>query len=516
MIPFVALLMLLPLLASGNYIPVPSIYQGHKARIPIRYTERSGSDNGECSDKITQWRSWGWSNGLDGKIRIKAKGSPAVDGWTITLRFDRDVQSCVVYDTDMTNSSSRDFVATARDWNKAIPEDQEKVLDLQVTWASGTQEPRLERINIDGQGYQCIMGGPTTTNSPTTQSSSSPDPSQSTDPSSSTVVPQTSTDVAPTTTTTTHAPPMTTASGERRGIFAKWPKKVVGLYVLLADDDHEGFESDRDWEPELYEYQQKGANVLFFTFIHPTTMAIPPAFQHLAKTRGTGEKGAIPKDTVILFAIGGYAYSVKINPWHWLKSKAAAEEMAAEVAQWPKKYNCDGIDLDIEDGAGDAAGAGENMVHFVRKLRELSPNMIISQPTYGYPAIDAEIDLINESWDANGNYYNLADSIGLMVYEGTNALNYVKNYNDGAGRWEGFPMTCRAPNNTIILGAKGQAGDSTINALVDSVIKHDYLGIMVWYVSVPNGLQYAVSWDGSDQNYQQSFVNAMEKLKPYQ
>lgn len=288
------------------------------------------------------------------------------------------------------------------------------------------------------------------------------------------------------------------------------------MYVLLADDDHEGFESDREWEPELYEYQQKGANVLFFTFIHPTTMAIPPAFQNLAKTRVTGGKGAIPKDTVILFAIGGYAYSVKINPWHWLTSRAAAEEMAAEVAQWPDLYGCDGIDLDIEDGAGDAANAGDNMVHFVRKLRELSPNMIISQPTYGYPAIDAEIDLINESWGSDGKYHNLADSIGLMVYEGTSALNYVKNYVDGPGRWQGFPMTSRAPNNTIILGAKGQAGDATINALVDACIANDYLGIMVWYVSVPNGLQYAVSWDGSDPAYQQSFVNAMEKLKPYQ
>ena len=26
--------------------------------------------------------------------------------------------------------------------------------------------------------------------------------------------------------------------------------------------------------------------------------------------------------------------------------------MAEKVAEWPSKYNCDGIDLDLEDGAG--------------------------------------------------------------------------------------------------------------------------------------------------------------------
>jgi hypothetical protein len=35
-----------------------------------------------------------------------------------------------------------------------------------------------------------------------------------------------------------------------------------------------------------------------------------------------------------------------------LTSKEAAEAMAERVAEWPKKYNCDGINLDLEDGAG--------------------------------------------------------------------------------------------------------------------------------------------------------------------
>merc|ERR1719191_2064082 len=132
-------------------------------------------------------------------------------------------------------------------------------------------------------------------------------------------------------------------------------------------------------------------------------MDVPPAFVNLAKTRGTNKEGAVPADTVILFA----------------------------------------------------PGAGPNMIHFIRKLRELNPKMIIGQPTYGFPAIHAEIDVINASWDEKGNNKNLADSIGLMVYEGTNSLNYVKNYNAGTSRWEGFKIKVNAPNSTILLGAKG-------------------------------------------------------------
>ena len=78
----------------------------------------------------------------------------------------------------------------------------------------------------------------------------------------------------------------------------------MAFYVLLADDTEKGYESDRDWHPKLYPYMQTGSNVLLFTFIHPETMEVPPAFVNLAKTRGTGVEGAVPKDTVILFALG--------------------------------------------------------------------------------------------------------------------------------------------------------------------------------------------------------------------
>ncbi len=62
--------------------------------------------------------------------------------------------------------------------------------------------------------------------------------------------------------------------GVRLASHAAWPKKVLGLYVLLADDDEDGYESKAEWEPQLFEWQQQAANVLFFTFIHPDTMEV--------------------------------------------------------------------------------------------------------------------------------------------------------------------------------------------------------------------------------------------------
>ena len=89
--------------------------------------------------------------------------------------------------------------------------------------------------------------------------------------------------------------------------------------------------------------------------------------------------------------LGGAAYSKgTYASWPWLASQAAAEAMAARVAQWPTLYSCDGIDLDIEEGAGDLSNAGVNMVFFIRKLRQLVPSIYIGQPTYGIPTVKPE------------------------------------------------------------------------------------------------------------------------------
>lgn len=53
--------------------------------------------------------------------------------------------------------------------------------------------------------------------------------------------------------------------------------------------------------------------------------------QKLAATRGTGVPGAVPADTAIIFAIGGYSYSIEPNPWSWLATPDAAKLMAEQV-----------------------------------------------------------------------------------------------------------------------------------------------------------------------------------------
>ena len=38
----------------------------------------------------------------------------------------------------------------------------------------------------------------------------------------------------------------------------------------------------------------------------------------------------------------------------------------SQVARWKDDFKIDGIDLDLEEGAGSRKEAGPNMVHFVR------------------------------------------------------------------------------------------------------------------------------------------------------
>ena len=55
------------------------------------------------------------------------------------------------------------------------------------------------------------------------------------------------------------------------------------------------------------------------------------------------------------------------------------------MAGWRTQYGIEGVDLDLEEGAGSRPEAGPNMVHFIRKLKELQPGFLVTQPTYGYP-----------------------------------------------------------------------------------------------------------------------------------
>ena len=95
-------------------------------------------------------------------------------------------------------------------------------------------------------------------------------------------------------------------------------------------------------------------------------------------------------------------------------------------------------------------------------------------------------------------------------------LKSVKNYAKGADQWGGygFPITCRAPTNTILLGAKGATSAGAIATLAEAAIKNDYLGIMVWYASIKNGFDYAPGWDASTSNDAiKGYVAAMKRFR---
>jgi len=470
------LLALLPLAFANQvvyvplsyYVPVPAVqYPVYPAagtnKIPVPHGNRrhelipTASYHGNCPDTTFEWQEW--ESGATANIRVKRPATRAVKegDWEVKLVWDNPVESLQVYNGLTKESDGTTFKVGPTAWSTRSGENKETVnFSIKAEFRPDQPRPGLKAVVVDGTYHTC-KPGPSTASSVSTK-------------------------------------------GVRLAAHANWPSKILGLYILLADDSEDGYDSNAEWEPELFEWQQKGSNVLFFTFIHPDTMEIPPSFQKMAASRGTDKPGAVPADTVIMFAIGGYAYSIKPNPWHWLTSKEKAEAMAEKVAKWPEQYGCDGIDLDLEEGAGAKPEAGPNMIHFIRRLKELNPTIIVSQPVYGYPQVKAESDVINASWDTEGNSQGLADSLGLMVYEGTQALQYVKNYANGADRWEGFPIKVRAPKSTILLGAKGSSSSATIMKLAQAAVKDDILGIMVWYASVKNGFDYAPFWDASTKN----------------
>ena len=70
------------------------------------------------------------------------------------------------------------------------------------------------------------------------------------------------------------------------------------------------------------------------------------------------------------------------------------------------------------------------------------------------------------------------------------------------------------PSDSVLLGARGSSSPAIFEALANATISKNYRGIMVWYASVKNGLQYAPSWDASEnKKAQEVFINVMKKFK---
>lgn len=266
---------------------------------------------------------------------------------------------------------------------------------------------------------------------------------------------------------------------------------MLGMYVLVADDTDNVYTSEHEWSPALFPYQMTGSNTLFLTFLNPAKMPdVPPAMANLAQTRGTGVAGAVPSNTTIMFAIGGQAYSERPNPWDWLTSTDKAEAMATEVAQWPTKYGCDGIDLDIESGAGSSSIAGVHMAEFVAKLKQLAPHMIVTQPVFGSPSqVFAANRMIEAAY--NTSMHNPAlgslSKVGIMVYSGTGAEEWTKYYTEGCStycsKWQCSLAAC-VPVKDMVLGIDGSAASGSITQVGNDVKAKGLGGVMVWYASL--------------------------------
>eukprot|EP01084_Bolivina_argentea_P006442 12235_1 len=158
--------------------------------------------------------------------------------------------------------------------------------------------------------------------------------------------------------------------------------------------------------------------------------------------------------------------------------------MAAQVAQWDTKYGADGIDLDIETGAGNSQNAANNLVIFAKKVRELNSKLIITQPVYGFPQVTAENTMVNQGFTKDGKSNGLVDSVGIMEYNGLQSLQYVKDYGNATSQWQGFPITVDVPYSQIIPGINGNAGSSTIMQMAGKIKSEGLGGMMVWLASV--------------------------------
>ena len=74
-------------------------------------------------------------------------------------------------------------------------------------------------------------------------------------------------------------------------------------------------------------------------------------------------------------------------------------------------------------------------------------------------------------------------------------------------------VTCRAPSNSIILGAPGGISAGDMSTLTSAAVNNNYRGIMVWYASVKNGFQYGPQDDATNSAAsQKAFEQAMKAL----
>ena len=309
------------------------------------------------------------------------------------------------------------------------------------------------------------------------------------------------------------------ADYERSGYM---PSKMVGMYVLVSDNGDSKYKDSHHWTPRLHQYQVEGANVIFMTFVDPKTMEVPVAMRNLAASRGKSETGSVPHATKLIVSVGGQAYSASRKSWPFMKTPENARAMAATVSKWQDDYGVDGIDIDIEWGAGNNKAESENLVTFIAELGSLNPHFIITQPVYGYPQVTAESHVVNSAFGSPPSVPSNSsiDRVGIMVYDGDASLQYVDNYCKGASK--SVPQVhVNVPPQAILVGIGGGATAKTMASIVSAVAKRDLSGMFVWYGSLLDsatgkpGLEYgrssdAASWPEAEQRLWKKSLRAIK------
>ena len=70
-------------------------------------------------------------------------------------------------------------------------------------------------------------------------------------------------------------------------------------------------------------------------------------------------------------------------PWHWGNRGIKTMIIIIHPTLWWLSRSL------TKEGAGSRGEAGPNLIHFIRKLKSLAPGFLVTQPTYGYPQVDA-------------------------------------------------------------------------------------------------------------------------------
>eukprot|EP00727_Mastigamoeba_balamuthi_P008092 m51a1_g3903 hypothetical protein (468) ;mRNA; f:119985-121450 len=193
-------------------------------------------------------------------------------------------------------------------------------------------------------------------------------------------------------------------------------------------------------------WMKTSTNLMFFSFIDPSTMNVPESFAKETKNYDASK-------TLILYSIGGQDYG---DRWNWLKSEDQAKAMAAKVATWRKTYGCHGIDLDAEEGSVMNLDY-KIMGTFITELKRLDPGVLVSLDVYGSPGgRDYHNNLINEYLLSSGAHPNSIDWINIMAYSSySNTVTYIEYYTKAVFNPNWPVLKGAVPASKVVVGIDG-------------------------------------------------------------